>query len=191
MKKLLMAMAIVLAAVAAQATEVYIKLDDVRSAVTHDYISANGYFIYSDTLSQSDAVAAFYSAGASYESTLASSAALALQGSIDDGFWGSGSTQVSRISDGMYALCFDQDDNNYYMYVSPVAAYDGNDIIMGKLYNIYDAADSSRAAARSASDEYQGAGWYSVASTSPVPEPTSGLLMLLGVAGLALKRKRA
>ena len=27
--------------------------------------------------------------------------------------------------------------------------------------------------------------------TSPVPEPTSGLLMLLGVAGLALKRKRA
>ena len=27
--------------------------------------------------------------------------------------------------------------------------------------------------------------------SSPVPEPTSGLLMLLGVAGLALKRKRA
>ena len=27
--------------------------------------------------------------------------------------------------------------------------------------------------------------------TSPVPEPTSGLLMLLGVVGLALKRKRA
>ena len=27
--------------------------------------------------------------------------------------------------------------------------------------------------------------------TSPVPEPTSGLLLLLGVAGLALKRKRA
>ena len=30
-----------------------------------------------------------------------------------------------------------------------------------------------------------GAGWYAV------PEPTSGLLMLLGMAGLALKRKRA
>ena len=29
------------------------------------------------------------------------------------------------------------------------------------------------------------------ASWSPVPEPTSGLLMLLGMAGLALKRKRA
>lgn len=31
-------------------------------------------------------------------------------------------------------------------------------------------------------------GWGSV---SPVPEPTSGLLMLLGMAGLALRRKRA
>ena len=29
--------------------------------------------------------------------------------------------------------------------------------------------------------------WYAVA----VPEPTSGLLMLLGMAGLALRRKRA
>ena len=33
---------------------------------------------------------------------------------------------------------------------------------------------------------YSAAGWYNT-----VPEPTSGLLLLLGVAGLALKRKRA
>ena len=35
---------------------------------------------------------------------------------------------------------------------------------------------------------YSSAGWY---STAAVPEPTSGLLLLLGMAGLALKRKRA
>lgn len=35
---------------------------------------------------------------------------------------------------------------------------------------------------------YSAAGWY---STAAVPEPTSGILLLLGFAGLALKRKRA
>ena len=33
--------------------------------------------------------------------------------------------------------------------------------------------------------------WKTAAAAAPVPEPTSGLLLLLGVAGLALKRKRA
>ena len=37
------------------------------------------------------------------------------------------------------------------------------------------------------SGDYSNPGWYAV----NVPEPTSGLLLLLGMAGLALKRKRA
>ena len=47
---------------------------------------------------------------------------------------------------------------------------------------------SSQAAALDASAGYTGAGWY---QTAAVPEPTSGLLVLLGMAGLALRRRRA
>ena len=47
--------------------------------------------------------------------------------------------------------------------------------------------NESLLATKQAADGYAGGGWYSTA----VPEPTSGLLMLLGMAGLALKRRRA
>ena len=46
----------------------------------------------------------------------------------------------------------------------------------------------SSAGFNDASKGYSSAGWYGAAA---VPEPTSGLLMLLGMAGLALRRKRA
>ena len=45
---------------------------------------------------------------------------------------------------------------------------------------------ASKATFADTTTTYAGAGWY-----QSVPEPTSGLMLLLGVAGLALKRKRA
>ena len=46
--------------------------------------------------------------------------------------------------------------------------------------------NASQSIVGKASEGYASSGWYTT-----VPEPTSGLLLLLGVAGLALKRKRA
>ena len=49
---------------------------------------------------------------------------------------------------------------------------------------------TASSAALNTSGSYAGAGWYGAAS-SDVPEPTSGLLMLVGLGALALRRRRA
>lgn len=63
--------------------------------------------------------------------------------------------------------------------------------------NEYYASDKATLTGRSATGNLIDTGFASVANSSVsftavnVPEPTSGLLMLLGIAGLALKRRRA
>ena len=68
------------------------------------------------------------------------------------------------------------------IYISDIISVDGKDV--GSVTLSFKAKASSQLVAKTGS--YDGAGWYSA-----VPEPTSGLLLLLGMAGLALKRKQA
>ena len=68
----------------------------------------------------------------------------------------------------------------------PTTGVYGVDDNSGALYNVV--WNASTGGSFMPSDTYAGA---SITTAVAVPEPTSGLLLLLGMAGLALKRKRA
>lgn len=88
----------------------------------------------------------------------------------------SGSTKYS-----VYAVIFDTttitDSSHYYVTAASAAST-----------TFADGASTTKSYTLAATSSATASNWKSV---GPVPEPTSGLLMLIGMAGLALRRKRA
>ena len=136
---------------------------------------------------QSDLVAAFAGAKGDTSATLA---AMTASGALATGAGSVGSnarisgTSTYDISSDMTAYIVVFKGDNMFITDTSAATYDS---VTGEasVTAIPAMSTPSKAAAMNAADGYTGAGWYAV------PEPTSGLLMLVGLAGLALRRRRA
>ena len=193
MKKLIMMIAVVAAAVAANAASVtwgaakgY--LYEAGSDTTK-VTSGDAYLMFvTASYTQSDLVNAFNAAGGDVAATLA---AMGASGAMATGAGEVGSNARIATTSSTYAMTGDMDayfvvfnGDNMYISATKAAAYD---TVTDKTSIAFDAmSTSSKLAAADASAGYSNAGWYTA-----VPEPTSGLLMLVGLAGLALRRRRA
>ena len=192
MKKLMMAAAVALAAIGLNAATVtwgatkgylYDGAGDSAAKIT----SGSAYLMFvTSSYTQSDLVADFKAANYKADATLTAmgeSGAMATgAGTIGSNARISGSSTYATTSDGsVYFVVF----NNDKMYVSATAdaIYD---TVTGEATASFASISTSSKATIDIAGGYSGAGWY-----GDVPEPTSGLLMLIGMAGLALRRKRA
>ena len=179
-----MAAAIVCAAVGVQAATITWNsvMDFVYDGTGTGTACADGLsaYVILESFAQTDFAAAYAAGNGDAATTLAAAGANQV---------GDGSTMVGMVfgndftsSTGVnaYMVVFDTDkvyiSESYEIVANPLDTTVGTLDIM--------ATTGSDSLPKSAT-AYAGAGWYNV------PEPTSGLLMLLGVAGLALRRRRA
>lgn len=192
MKKLMMAAAVALAAIGLNAAT-------INWGATKGYLfdgaetpakitSGSAYLMFvTSSYTQDDLVSDFVAANYKSAATLTAmgeSGALATgTGTIGSNarITGASSTYATTADASVYFVVFNGDK----MFIS-----DATDAIYDSVTSESSASFASLTnpskVSLDATAGYSTAGWYGA-----VPEPTSGLLMLLGMAGLALRRKRA
>ena len=184
MKKLLV-IAAVMAAVVANAASFSWKTTSTgkiyEAGTTTALASATAYLFDAGKVSQAAVLAAF-DAGTAISTLAYSDTTSVASGAIANKVFDvpAGYAEGDAFA-GYIALVVDES-----IYIGPTSSVDTP--ATGTKAMSFNLKTTSQAAALDISGGYQGAGWY---TTAAVPEPTSGLLMLLGMAGLALRRRRA
>lgn len=114
----------------------------------------------------------------------------AYQLNADDDFNGTFATTFSRADadggvNGYYQILFANRDNTMFAVAETTSPVSG-------ITDMTSAGVTDYNLDWGLGDEYVGKNGFTgaFATTEPVPEPTSGLLLLIGVAGLALRRRR-
>ena len=182
MKKLMFMLAAIATAVSVQAASVDWTCTNVKDG-DGNAISGIAYFVNAATLSQSDAKAF----------TKASDWTTALSGMYSWTPTTAGKyTAASAVENATLGLTDGTASQAYLVIFDTATITDASHYYMTEVKSFEALGGTETASVKwgSQSTASQAAGaWTSV--TGSVPEPTSGLLMLLGMAGLALRRKRA
>lgn len=176
MKKLILAAAVAIAGIAAQASALNWGISTTSGTLdTTKFASGTAYFLAVNDIAR-PTFADDAAAGEWYSANIASVKSSAL-------FTGT-------VADGAFYSAAEANDltrsrQNYWLLIDNGAATDADHYFAVATINKGVTFNANSSVAVTAT-------WNaSQFSTYAVPEPTSGLLMLLGMAGLALRRKRA
>ena len=182
MKKLMIALAVAACAVAANAASFDWKTSATGkiyvAGSSTDTITGTAYLFDSAAYTQQAVLTAFAGTGIDFTKALDDKAVASgkIAATSGEAFtWGSAGDSLSA-----YVVLVSGDN----VFISDTVSQTAPAISYATLQ--FALKDQSQAAALS-TDTFSAGGWY----TAAVPEPTSGLLMLLGMAGLALRRRRA
>lgn len=179
MKKLIIAAFAAVLGITANAAMASWDVDTIYTRGTTD--NATGYLVYFVDADLYSAASAITDLGKADFAFLANGAqAWEANDLVDDGYVDGVTASVygNGVDVNGYLVIFDASTTGEatFAYVSDVAS--GATTALGGM-------------AMLSFDDTQLAGMQTASNWTAVPEPTSGLLMLLGMAGLALKRKRA
>ena len=186
MKKIMMAMLVVACAAGVQAATVNWQMAGAKSAKIY---GADGTTVFGKTAGDT-----MYLINAdSLNSILSAMGGDSFNAATTEGIFGS-TTTFSATHGGMTAsLTSDDKLTAGQQYNFAVLLIQGDKYMVSTSQSKFPStAEAPTNITWSNSTHLAGAGatWQSI-PTESIPEPTSGLLLLLGVAGLALKRKRA